>query len=85
MAATGRYDTLIALGCVIKGQTEHYRYISQAVADGLMQVILKHQIPIGFGLITTKKLAQAKARSSDRENKGAESAKAVLKLLLNRE
>lgn len=81
LAKEGRYDGLIALGCVIKGQTEHFRYISSSAANGIMEVILKHDIPIGFGVLTTNNLAQAKARSSGSQNKGEEAARAVLDLL----
>ena len=81
IATAGQYNALIALGCIIRGQTEHHRYLSQAVANGLMQVILKHQVPIGFGVITTNNLAQAKARSTGKQNKGSEAAEAVLALL----
>lgn len=81
MAKTGRFDALIALGCVIKGETDHYYYIAGEVAAGIMEVMLKYDIPIGFGVLTTDTLAQAKARSTVKENKGAEAARAVLRLL----
>ncbi len=80
LAKVGKYDALIALGCVIKGQTQHFRYITSAAADGIMQVILKHDMPIGFGVLTTDDLAQAKARAIGDNNKGAEAAEAVLDL-----
>ncbi len=81
MAESGRYDALLALGCVIKGETDHYYYIAGEAAAGIMKVMLKHDIPIGFGVLTTDTVKQAQARSSGRSNKGAEAARAVLELL----
>ncbi len=81
LAKNGKFDGLIACGCVIKGQTPHFDYIASAAANGLMQVILKHDVPIGFAVLTTNNLAQAKARSSGNQNKGAEAAEALLGLL----
>lgn len=81
MAKSGRYDALIALGCVIKGETDHYRYIAGEAACGIMEVMLAHSIPIGFGVLTTDTLSQAKMRASGANNKGAEAARAALWML----
>jgi 6,7-dimethyl-8-ribityllumazine synthase len=78
MAARKKYNALIALGCVIKGETEHHRYISAAVSSGIMNVMLNHKIPVGFGILTPDNLNQAKARSSEKNNKGEEAARAAL-------
>ena len=63
LAETGEYDALIALGCVIKGGTDHYRYIAGEAARGIMDVMLRYSVPIGFGVLTTDTLAQARERA----------------------
>lgn len=73
---------VIALGCIIKGETDHDVYIAQAVAHGLMQVMLAAHTPIAFGVLTTNNLAQARKRSKGKGNKGAEAAEAALRLAL---
>lgn len=73
-------DVVIALGCVIKGETKHDEYISNAVAHGLTRLMLDTGIPIGFGVITPNNLAQAKARSRGTANKGIEAAVAALRM-----
>ncbi len=70
----GKYDALIALGCVIKGQTDHNHHIASVVLAGIMNLSLNYNIPIGMGIITTNNLAQAKERSTGRENKGKDAA-----------
>lgn len=81
MAQSGRYDGLIALGCVIKGETDHYHYIAAEAARGIMDVMLQDDIPVSFGVLTTDTLAQAQARVSGKNNKGAETARAVLEII----
>lgn len=76
-------DSVITLGAVIKGETDHYHYISEAVSDGIMQVTLESEIPVIFGIITCQTVELAKARSSSdlSKNKGYEAGKAALALL----
>ncbi len=81
LARTKKYDALVALGCVIKGDTDHYYYIAGEVSRGIMDISLRHALPIGFGLLTTNNVAQAKARSSAKDNKGKEAALAVIKMI----
>ena len=81
LAESGRYDALLALGCVIKGETDHYYFIAGETARGIMEVMLKRGIPIGFGVLTVDTLAQAQARSSGGNNKGAEAARAALQMI----
>ena len=77
-----RYDVLIALGCVIRGGTPHFEYVCRACTDGLVQVGLKFDIPIGFGVLTTDTLAQAEARAGGAEgNKGDEAALTVIEMV----
>ena len=79
MASVDRYDGLVALGCVIRGATAHFEFISGQCAEGLMAVSVEHALPVGFGVLTVDTIEQAKARSDkDDRNKGAEAAAAVV-------
>lgn len=76
-----RFDAIICLGCVIQGETRHFDFICQAVAHGIMQVSLKEEIPVVFGVLTTNTLEQARARSGGAcGNKGVEAAVTALKM-----
>ncbi len=81
LAKAKKYDALIALGCIIKGETAHYYYISSVASGGIMEVMLKYNIPIGFGVITVNNLKQARVRSGRKGNKGAEAAEAALGMI----
>ena len=72
-----KYDAFIALGCVIKGETPHFDFISQASTDAIMKLSIDSKKPIGNGIITCLNMKQAKAR----KKKGAEAANAVLSVL----
>ena len=72
-----KFDGFIALGCVIKGQTPHFDFISQASTDAIMKLSVSSKKPIGNGIITCLNMKQAKAR----KKKGAEAANAVLSVL----
>ena len=72
-----KFDAFIALGCVIKGQTPHFDFISQASTDAIMKLSIDSKKPIGNGIITCLNMKQAKAR----KKKGAEAANAVLSVL----
>ena len=73
-----KYDGFIALGCVIKGETPHFDFISQATTNAIMQLSIDHKKPIGNGIITTLNKDQAEARA---KKKGIEAAEAVLSVL----
>ncbi|MBR0680557.1 6,7-dimethyl-8-ribityllumazine synthase [Roseomonas eburnea] len=74
-----RWDGFLLLGCVVKGETDHYTFICEAICQGVMDVATRSAAAIGFGLLTVDSIAQAEARSrNDRMNKGAEAAHAVL-------
>lgn len=74
-----RFDGFIALGCIVKGETDHYDFICKATMDGIMAVALQFGIALGTGLLTCDTIAQAEARSGqDGYNKGAEAAAAAL-------
>jgi len=81
LAKSKKYDALIAIGCVIKGETDHFYYIAGEAARGIMDVMLERNIPIGFGVLTTKNLKQAEIRSRGKENKGREAAEAALAII----
>ena len=82
LAETGRYHGVICLGCVIKGDTAHFEYISEATSAGLMTVTLETGIPITFGILTTYTDEQAEIRSrEDDHNKGREAAGACVESL----
>lgn len=75
------YAGIIALGCVIRGDTPHFEYVAGAAAQGLARVSLDTGIPIAFGVLTTEDNEQALARAGGREgNKGWEAALAVLEM-----
>jgi len=78
------FDGFIAIGCIIKGETEHYKYIAKAVSYGIMKLSLELEIPITFSILTVDNLEQALNRAGGKfGNKGEESAKALIKILKN--
>ena len=72
-----KFDAFIALGCVIKGQTPHFDFISQSSTNAIMDLAINSKKPIGNGILTCLNMKQAKAR----KKKGAEAAKAVVSVL----
>jgi 6,7-dimethyl-8-ribityllumazine synthase len=79
---TYKPDAVICLGCIIKGETPHFHYISKAVAGGIMQLNLANNIPVIFGVLTTDTLKQAKQRSGGKHgNKGADASVAALEMI----
>jgi 6,7-dimethyl-8-ribityllumazine synthase len=82
MAASGRYDALVCLGAVIKGETPHFDYISAAMTQGIKEVMLTHGLPVAFGVLTTESMEQALDRAGGKAgNKGAEAALAAVEML----
>jgi 6,7-dimethyl-8-ribityllumazine synthase len=78
-----KYDGFVALGCIIRGETDHYDFISKATMDGLMNLALQFGICLGTGLLTCDSMAQAEARSTlDGFNKGSEAAVASVTQLI---
>ena len=72
-----KFDAIVTLGCVIKGETAHFEYISESVAHALQRVSLDHSVPVLFGILTTYTEEQASARL----DKGAELAHSLINLL----
>jgi len=77
-----KFDAFIALGCVIKGETPHFDFISSAVTNAIMNLSITSKKPIGNGIITCLNKKQAHERSSStKRNKGVEATKAVISVL----
>ncbi|HET7586837.1 MAG TPA: 6,7-dimethyl-8-ribityllumazine synthase [Gammaproteobacteria bacterium] len=82
LAETGRFDGIVALGAVIRGDTAHFEFVAGECTRGLGQVMLETGLPIGFGVLTCDTDAQAMERSNSKEgNKGEEAALAVLEMV----
>jgi 6,7-dimethyl-8-ribityllumazine synthase len=82
MAENYTLDAIIALGCVIQGETPHFDYICQGVTYGITQLNMKYDLPVIFGVLTTNNLQQAKDRAGGKHgNKGDEAAITALKMV----
>ena len=81
LAASGRYDAIVALGVVIRGGTPHFDYVCRAVTDGVREVVRDTGVPVAFGVLTTDDAEQALARAGGSEgNKGEEAALAAIEM-----
>lgn len=82
LAQAKKFDALIAIGCLIRGETSHYEHLAQSVTDSIQKVSLGQNIPIGFGLITVENMAQAIDRSGGKHgNKGRDAARSVIEMV----
>jgi 6,7-dimethyl-8-ribityllumazine synthase len=80
-AETGRFQAIVCLGCVIRGETPHFEYICSAVAHGLTASAAATGVPMAFGVLTTNSVEEALARAGDGpDNKGREAALAALEM-----
>ncbi len=80
-ALTGRYDAIVCVGCLIRGETPHFDYISSAVSQGIMAASASTGVPIGFGVLTTESAEQALERAvPGSANKGWEAAMAAVEM-----
>lgn len=78
-----KVDAVICLGCIIKGETRHDEFISQAVAKGIMDLNLRYNIPFIFGVLTCETMEQARDRAGGRHgNKGVEAAATAVKMMM---
>jgi 6,7-dimethyl-8-ribityllumazine synthase len=83
LARSGSYDAIIALGCIIRGGTPHFEYVSQAATYGLQRVALDTGVPVAFGVLTTEDFAQAEARAGgEHGNKGFDAAQSAIEMAL---
>jgi 6,7-dimethyl-8-ribityllumazine synthase len=82
MAASGKYDALVCLGAVIRGDTPHFDYVCDAVTRGIGDAVRTYKIPIGFGILTTDDVQQALDRAGTKDaNKGYEALLTVLEMI----
>lgn len=82
LAASGKYDAIIALGAVIRGGTPHFEYVAGEAVKGMAQVMLKHCVPISFGVLTVDSIEQAIERAGTKAgNKGGEAAASAIEMV----
>jgi 6,7-dimethyl-8-ribityllumazine synthase len=82
MAATKKYDGIIALGAVIRGGTPHFEYVAGECVKGMATVMLQHEIPVAFGVLTVDTIEQAIERAGTKAgNKGAEATLSVIEMI----
>src|SRR5262249_28964164 len=82
LAATGRYDALVCLGAVVRGDTPHFDYVAGEAARGLGEVARRLDLPVSFGVLTTDDMAQALARAGgEHGNKGYDAAVTALEMV----
>lgn len=82
LAESGKYDAVICVGAVIRGQTSHYDYVCNEVSKGIAQVSLNSKIPVLFGIVTTENIEQAIARAGSKAgNKGYDCALSAIEMV----
>ena len=82
LASLKKYDAIICLGAVIRGDTPHFDYVAGAASKGILQVSLKHALPVIFGILTTDNVEQAIERSGGKHgNKGRNAANTALEMI----
>jgi len=82
LVKTGKYDAVICLGCVIRGNTTHYDYVCSEVSKGIAAISLNHDTPVIFGVLTTENIEQAIERSGTKAgNKGFEAAMSAIEMV----
>lgn len=82
LAASGRFQGIVALGCVIRGATAHFEQVAGAAGNPLLQVSLKHSVPLTVGVLTVESIEQAIERAGTKAgNKGAEAALALIEMM----
>ena len=82
MASTGRYDALVCLGAVVRGDTPHFHFVAAEAARGIAEVARRHDLPVAFGVLTTDTIEQALARAGgERGNKGYDAAVTALEMV----
>jgi 6,7-dimethyl-8-ribityllumazine synthase len=82
MAVSGRYDAIVCLGAVIKGETPHFDYISAAMTQGIKEVMMAHGLPVTFGVLTTDSVEQALDRAGAKAgNKGFDAALSAIEMV----
>ena len=77
------YDAAIALGCIIKGKTDHYEFIANAITNSLLSISVKNRIPVSNSVLTCSSIKQANERSSEKLNRAREAVLAAISVLKN--
>ncbi|MEE3197684.1 MAG: 6,7-dimethyl-8-ribityllumazine synthase, partial [Pseudomonadota bacterium] len=86
LAVSSRYDAIVALGCVIRGDTAHFDYVAGECSKGIAQVSLDYEIPVGFGVLTADtaeqalERAQPETKARNKGNKGVDAALSALEM-----
>lgn len=82
LAEQGRYRAIVALGCVIRGETTHYDYVCDQASQGCLRVSLKYDLPVVFGVLTTENAEQALSRAGGKKgHKGREAVDAAVEMV----
>ena len=82
LAKSGKVDAIVALGCVIRGDTYHFELVANENSKGMAQVMLEYEIPVAFGVLTTDNVEQAIQRAGTKAgNKGAKAALSALEMI----
>ena len=77
-----KIHALVAIGCIIRGETSHYEQLAQSLSDGILKVALEQKMPIGFGVLTVESMAQAIERAGGKHgNKGRDAAKSAVEMV----
>ena len=79
-ARTGRYEGIVALGAVIRGETSHYDHVCAEASRGIQAVQIETAVPVGFGLLTVETMEQAVARLGEKRHQGRDAARAALRM-----
>lgn len=81
LAKSGCFDAIVAIGCVIRGETPHFEFVAGEAARGAMEAMLRVGVPVGFGVLTCDSMEQAMERAGGKHgNKGAEAAEAAIEM-----
>jgi len=78
-----KYDAVIAVGCIIKGKTDHYEFIANAITNALLSISVKNRIPVSNTVLTCSNIKQATERSSKKINRAKEAVLAAISVLKN--
>ena len=78
-----KYDAVIALGCIIRGETQHYQFISSSIVNSISSLSIKYSVPISNAILNCENMEQAKIRSSEEKDKSKEAVEAALSVLKN--
>jgi 6,7-dimethyl-8-ribityllumazine synthase len=76
-----KYDAVVAIGCIIKGKTDHYEFISNAITKTLLELSIQNKLPVSNSVLTCRNIKQAKERSSKKLNRAKEAVEAAISVL----